>query len=66
MVGILLLVMKRCEVGGARDCFLEWNYKCSYLQSFFLNYTGFINSISLQGKANSIGETSVIHKLCLD
>lgn len=28
MVGILLLVLKRCEVGGARDCFLEWNYKC--------------------------------------
>lgn len=28
---------------------------------FFKNYTGFINSISLQGKANSVGEIPAVH-----
>lgn len=45
-----------------RDCFLEWICKC--LQPFcnlFKNYTDFVKSISLEGKANSVGETPAVH-----
>lgn len=29
--------------------------------NIFKNHSGFINSISLQGKANSVGETAAVH-----